>query len=124
MRMIDLHNELTNLSLAAGRSTVTANDTGVDLQGYQGKLKVMLNYAGGGGTSPTLDVKIQDSADNSTFADVTGLAFTQVTATASLQSMAVDTRAVRRYIRTVRTLGGSSPTFDGSITAVGQKQES
>ena len=122
MRMIDLQNELTELSLAAGRYTTTVNGTGIDLQGYQGKVKAMLNFGAGGGTTPTLDVKIQDSADNSTFADVSGLTFTQVVDAASLQSMAIDTRSVRRYVRVVLTISGSSPTFDGSVTTVGQKQ--
>jgi len=122
MKIIDVHNELLALNLIAGTYTANADGVGVDLQGYQGALKVILNSGAGGGTSPTLDIKIQDSADNSVFADVSGKVFTQVTGVASIQSLAIDTRAVRRYIRTVLTITGTSPTFGLAITAVGQKQ--
>ena len=122
MKIIDVHGELIAASLAAGTYTVNADGVGVDLQGYQGALKVILNSGAGGGTSPTLDIKIQDSADNSVFADVSGKVFTQVTGVASIQSLAIDTRAVRRYIRTVLTITGTSPSFGLAITAVGQKQ--
>jgi hypothetical protein len=74
------------------------------------------------GTTPTLDGKIQDSADNSAFADVTGYTFTQVTASTSLQSLNVDTRKVRRYIRYVGTIAGTTPSFSMDVVAVGQKQ--
>jgi len=122
MKIIDVHNELNEIKLAAGTYTGSANGAIVDLQGYQGKLKVVLNSGSGGGTNPTLDVKIQDSADGSSFTDVSGLTFTQVGSSASIQSLAVDTRAVRRYIRAVLTISGTSPSFGLSITAVGQKQ--
>ena len=122
MKIIDVHNELLALNLIAGTYTANADGVGVDLQGYQGALKVILNSGAGGGTSPTLDIKIQDSADNSVFADVSGKVFTQVTGVASIQSLAIDTRAVRRYIRAALTITGTSPTFGLAITAVGQKQ--
>lgn len=123
MRTTDLNNELTVIEiLAPAVKTASANGTGVDLQGYQGNLKLMLSSAAGTGTSPTMDVKIQDSADNSTFADVAGLTFAQVINAASLQSLAVDSRAVRRYIRAVETIGGTTPSFTRSLLAVGQKQ--
>ena len=122
MKIIDVYNEILALNLIAGTYTANADGVGVDLQGYQGALKVILNSGAGGGTSPTLDIKIQDSADNSVFADVSGKVFTQVTGVASIQSLAIDTRAVRRYIRTVLTITGTSPTFGLAITAVGQKQ--
>ena len=94
----------------------------MDLQGYQGVSKVVLNSGAGGGTTPTLDAKIQDSADNSAFADIPGKVFTQIGTAASIQSLAIDTRAIRRYIRAVLTITGTSPTFGLAVTAVGQKQ--
>ena len=127
MTPIDLENELVDFSLDAGRFITTANGVGVNVSSFIGKLKAMLNFGAGGGTTPTLDVKIQDSADSTdgsdgTWADVTGLTFTQVIDAASLQSIAIDTRAVRKWIRTVKTITGTSPTFDGAVTVVGQKQ--
>ena len=123
MKIIDVHGELLASNLIAGTYTADANGAGADLQGYQGVLKIVLDSGAGGGTTPTLDVKIQDSADNSTFADVLGKVFTQVTgASVSIQSLAIDTRAVRRYIRAVIAITGTSPTFGLAVAVVGQKQ--
>jgi len=121
MKIIDVHNELLASNLIAGTYTANVDGAGIDLQGYQGVLKVILSSGDGGGTGPTLDAKIQDSADNSTFADISGKVFTQVIS-ASIQSLAIDTRAVKRYIRAVLTITGTSPTFGLAVTAVGQKQ--
>ena len=122
MKIIDVHGELLASSLAAGTYTISGESAGIDLQGYQGTLKVILNSGAGGGTTPTLDVKIQDSADNDSFTDIVGKTFVQVATIASLQSLGIDTRAVRRYIRAVLTIGGSTPTFGLAVIAVGQKQ--
>ncbi len=65
------------------------------------------------GTDAT--VKIQDSADNVSFADVAGLAFTQITGGAPLaERIAVsNTTTIRRYVRavTVTTGGFTSLAF-------------
>ena len=123
MKIIDVHNELLASNLIAGTFTVNADGAGVDLQDYQGVLKVILNSGAGGGTTPTLDAKIQDSADNFAFADIPGKVFGQITdAGMSIQVLGIDTRTVKRYIRVALTIGGTSPTFGFAVTAVGQKQ--
>ncbi|MEU3851721.1 hypothetical protein [Streptomyces sp. NPDC029554] len=102
--------------LTAGMRTDTAatNGAGVDTTasadfGAQAYLQV----AAFTGTDVT--VKIQDSADNATFADVPGLAFTPVTGGAPLaERIAVaNTTTIRRYVRAVtETTGGfTSLTF-------------
>ena len=122
MKIIDVHGELFVSSLAAGTYVASGNGAGIDLQGYQGVLKIVLDSGAGGGTTPTLDVKIQDSADNSSFTDVVNKAFAQVGASASLQSLGIDTRGVKRYIRAALTITGTSPTFGLAVVATGQKQ--
>ena len=122
MKIIDVHNELLASNLIAGTYIANVDGAGVDLQGYQGVLKVILNSGAGGGTTPTLDAKIQDSADNSAFADIPGKVFGQVTGIASIQSLAIDTRTVKRYIRVALAITGTSPTFGLAVTTVGQKQ--
>lgn len=117
----DLKTETTLLTLLKAQSaTATANGTGVDISSYVGNILVILNAAAAtAGSSPTLDVKIQDSADNSSFADVSGYTFTQVTNADSLQGLSIDTRNLRKYIRVVITIGGtSSPAFPVAISAV------
>lgn len=73
------------------------------------------------GTNPTLDVKIQDSADGVTYADL-GYSFAQLTASqavatgslASFPVLTVVTASGRPWIRVAKTVGGSaSPTFLG-----------
>jgi hypothetical protein len=101
--------------LTAGVRTDTAatNGTGVDTTaslsfGGQAYLQVF-SFAGTDAT-----VKIQDSADNATFADVASFAFTQVTAAPFSQRIAlVNTATIRRYVRavTVTTGGFTSMAF-------------
>ena len=120
----DIPGILTVASVAASAArTTTLTGTGVDLQSYEGNVGVILNSsAATAGSSPTLDVKIQDSADNSSFADVSGLTFTQVTDAASVQLLRVP-KSVRRYVRAIGTIGGtSSPAFTYGLALVGIKK--
>lgn len=121
MRLIDLDNELAHVSLAAGREGTTNDGDGVDISKYKGNLKVIANYDAGEGTDPTLDIKLQDSDDDITYADITDKAFAQIIDAASLQSLSLDTRAIRQFVRAEKTVGGTdTPTFDGSVVFIGQ----
>ena len=106
----------------ADRGT-SANGSAVDILDYEGQAAAILQSAAGTGTTPTLDVKIQDSADGSTgWADVTGAAFAQVTNAASAQVLKFNASAARRYIRAVATVGGTTPSFSCAVSFVGKKQ--
>jgi hypothetical protein len=106
--------------LTAGLRTDTAAtngasiDTGGSLSfGAQAYLQVTAF------TGTDVTVKIQDSADNSSFSDVTGLTFTQTTAAPGTQRIATaNTATIRRYLRavTVTTGGVTSVTF--AVTVV------
>lgn len=107
--------------------TASGNGTGFDATDYVGSLAVVLSAKNVAGTNPTLVVKLQDSADNSTFADITGAVFTTVTdagtLAATLEKISVNIDSARRYIRAVKTIGGTvSPEFLLSCTAFGVKQ--
>jgi hypothetical protein len=104
------------VQLAAGPRVDSAATlgTGVDLGtgplsfGGQAYLQVMAL------TGTDVTVKIQDSADNVTFADVAGLAFTAVTTAPNTQRLATaNTATIRRYVRAVTTTsaGFTSATF-------------
>lgn len=127
----DLLNELSYVQLIAGGvRTATVTGTGKDLTGYVGEVVVSLDCPNAtAGTSPTMNVKIQDSADNSTFADISPavafVAVTDVSAAATLfQQITFDTRLVRQYVRAVATIGGTStPSFPSvGVTMIGSKQ--
>ncbi|UOB09066.1 hypothetical protein MQE23_08375 [Streptomyces sp. HP-A2021] len=101
------------LTAGVRTDTAAANGTGIDTTasadfGGQAYLQVF-SFTGTDAT-----VKIQDSADNSTFADVTGLAFTQITAGPTSERISIsNTATIRRYVRavTVTTGGFSSLAF-------------
>ena len=99
-----------------------SNETGVDLQDYEGDITLILD-AEAGGSGVTYAVKVQDSADNSSFADVTDLAFTTTTAnTALVESLVVNTDEIRRYARVVIDVEGSSPAGAVSVVGLGRKK--
>ena len=120
---LDLKGTLTSFALSpADSKTATANGTGVDISSYIGQLMIILESEIGT-TGDTLDVKIQDSPDNSAWTDVTGATFTQVTdAALAHESIRLETRGVAKWIRTVSTIAGASPVFVYAVIAVGQKQ--
>jgi hypothetical protein len=108
------------VQLTAGLRTDTAatNGTGIDTVASAAfGAQAYLQVSAFAGTDVT--VKIQDSADNVSFADVTGLAFTQVTAAPFTQRLATgNTATIRRYVRavTVTTGGVTSVTFAVHLT--------
>lgn len=61
------------------------------------------------GTTPTLVVKIQDSADGSDWADVAGV--TTGTLTTATSVRVTGTNTIRRFVRAVHTVGGTTPSF-------------
>lgn len=100
--------------LTAGKRTdaTATNGTGLDTAaslsfGAQAYLQVFAFT----GTSVT--VKVQDSADNVTFADVTGLTFTAATGITAERLATANTATIRRYLR-VATTG----TFTNAVFAV------
>lgn len=84
------------------------NGTGVDTLGYRRAQAIFVSAPSGGGT--TSDCKLQDSADNGSFADVASAAFTQVTTAGGtqIQVMDIDLAKRRRYLRLVHTGAGGS----------------
>jgi hypothetical protein len=106
-------------TLTAGKrtdTTATAPATGVDLNLYGGASTAFgwscyLQVFGVTGTSAT--VTIQDSADNASFANLTGGAFTASTGIDKQRLQGGATATVRRYLK-VNTTG----TFSNAIFAV------
>jgi len=101
--------------LTAGERTDTAatNGTSVD-NGAATSFGAQAYLAVTGFTGTDVTVTIQDSADNATFADVTGLTFTTVTAAPAVERLQTGrTATLRRYVRAVTTTSGgfTSATF-------------
>jgi hypothetical protein len=98
-------------------ATVTAsgNDTAVEVD-YPHDVRVVCAVTGAvSGTSPTLDIEVQ-GADDSAFTTnkVSYGRFAQLTASDASSATVhyLQARVYKKYMRTVRTIGGSaSPTF-------------
>ena len=103
------------LAAASCANTAAATGTGVDLKDYEGPVLIVQNH---GTSTGTLDGKIQDSADNSSFADVAGATFTQSTTTADIQALVVQSKQVRRYIKYVGTVGTGPQVVGVSMSGV------
>jgi hypothetical protein len=121
----------TPLLLAAPISrTATLTGTAQDVVDYEGAALIVLNAAAAtAGTTPTLNLKLQHSATTTSgdFADVTSGAFTQVTdvaGTAGVQALKLHVSDLKRYLRVIGTIAGSSAAFDFTVEFVGVKKAS
>lgn len=116
--------EVSRLLAADSYSATAAAGTGVDVLDYDGALQVSLDAEAASGTNPELDVIIEESdALASGYTAVTGAAFTTVddTAGGSLQTLKLDRKALKRYIRASFTLtGGGACVF--SVLLRGRKK--
>lgn len=67
------------------------------------------------GTSPTLDVKLESSPDNTTWTAIPGATATQLTAAGNAR---VSAFVNSEYVRVSSTVGGSSTTVTYAVAAV------
>lgn len=113
------------LALPAARTT-TLTGTGLDRLGYEGMAIAVLHSAKGSGNADnTLDVKVQDSADNSSFADISGATFSQVLGTGGadvLAAIPIDLKIARRYLRVIGTIAGTTPSFVFGVDLIAMKR--
>jgi hypothetical protein len=102
--------------IRSGATDLTASvtgATGVDFGGHdQALVTYLVHVPKADGTSPTLDVKIQVSDNNSDWRDY--LTFPQITAAGQYF---LSGQATERYRRYYATVGGSDPDFGGVIIA-------
>lgn len=109
----------------AARKTSSATGADVDLKGYINpggrQMKAFLSVSAVSGTSPTLDVKIQEADATSTYTDVTSASFTQLTTVSGNQE--IHFRTNKRYVRAIATLGGTSPIFDAAVVLLVEKRQ-
>jgi ethanolamine utilization protein EutA (predicted chaperonin) len=99
------------------QATGPTNGTGVDCVGFDECL-VIVN-CGTVATGGTLDIHIEDSADNSTFADISGAVFTQLVPANDLNIYVgrLNLRGTKRYIRAV-AVGDGSHAAEASVSFV------
>ena len=100
----------------------TANGSGVDLQGYEGDAAFIFS-AEAGGSGVTYAMKIQESADNSSWIDATGGGFTTTSAnTAAFEQIALNISDLKRYVRAASTVAGGTGAGAVNVTAYASKK--
>lgn len=111
----------TNYVLSAGTSDV--NTGSVDCAGAEEV--TFLVTLGAMAASSAVDVKLQESADNSTFADIAGTAQTQASPTDDDKMIGVTVvRPLKRYLRAVITRGdGGNSTIEAVHALVRKYRE-
>lgn len=107
---------VTTINLATG-AAVTATQTSSKINaGNYGTAKAFLRITAVSGTTPTLVVKFQDSADGVNFVDVASGAFSSQNATGSNTLVLSN---VGPYLQAVQTLGGTTPSFTYDLYVTG-----
>ena len=109
--------------IACAVATSTVTGTGVNIKDYEGAVGFTLMSAATT-AGDTLDVKLQDAPDNSTWTDIAGATFTQVVAGADAhETIFIQANAQDAYVRAVGTIagdGGESVAF--GVTLFGATQ--
>lgn len=114
--------KVVNSISPASHSAGTVNGTGVDSKGFHEAL-VVLN-AGTNEATGTNNVKVQESDDNSTFSDITGAAFTEVTTANDNAVYAGRIRMTvsrKRYLRVVAVVA-TAACIAGAVIVLGDAQ--
>src|SRR6476646_2890850 len=101
---------------ASGAVTATQTSGKVNAGGYGVAMKAFLNITTVSGTSPTLVVKFQDSADGTNWVDVASGVFSSQNAT-GINSLVLSN--VGPYLRAVQTVGGTTPSFTFDLYVAG-----
>lgn len=107
--------------LATSTITATGNQTGIDLQAYDGEIQIILN-ATAAGSGNTLTFRIEESANDSSYAAVTGGTFTAVANAASKQVLTLNASDLRRYIRVSCSAASGTPSSSVTVNGYGTRQ--
>jgi hypothetical protein len=110
----------TKINIGANGAVTATQTSGKINAGNYGTAVAYLNVSAHSGTTPTLDVKFQDSPSGvaGSWVDVPSGAFTQVTTSNTSQRLVLT--SVGPYLQAVQTLGGTTPsyTYDLSVSGV------
>ena len=115
------HQAILNVGLTPRTLTASVNGPSGDLLAGDGRCFAVQTVGTLAGTSPSLAGKIQESADGSTWADVSGATFTTVTANDNVQAITFD--RTQRYVRYVGTVAGTSPSVPVAVIISEQRKQ-
>lgn len=109
---------------AASRLAADNTSAAVDVSAFQGMCKVILNSSATEAADNTADVKLTHcETSGGTYEDVPNGAFAQVTnAAASHQELLLNADVLKKYVKVVSDLGGTTPAVTNAVMLVGKKQ--
>lgn len=99
----------------------TVNGSSVDCRDCGPEVTCIVLNGENEGTTETLDVKLQESDDDSTFTDITGATMTQITAGGHAPEVKTFYNRAKRYVRAVGTIAGTSPDIDFGVCILAPK---
>ncbi|WP_290872024.1 hypothetical protein [Aquabacterium sp.] len=108
---------------AAKRITATDTSAAVDISDFTGVCRFVLNSSALEGASQTSDVKLQHcDTSGGTYVD-SGISFAQITTAggASFQDLLRSVDGLKKYVKVVNTLGGTSPAVTFALSVIGKK---
>ncbi len=110
-------------ALPAARITATTTGAAINLADYIGEMQVVLTSSATEGADHTSNVKLQH-CDTATGAFVDcGVAFDQITnAGASFQVRHVNVDGLKKFVRVVNTLAGTTPAVTAAVAIVAKNQ--
>lgn len=102
----------------------TNNGTGQDVSQYEGIGLVVLDGIIESGTTPTIDVKLQESDTvGGTYTDIPGAVFAQRTAAAAFNdSLKLNLDGTKKFVRAVDVQGGTSPVATVGVVLIANKK--
>lgn len=103
-----LRNVMGDVALIGSAAAAGASSGPIANPGFAADVVLMVQCAAATGTSPTLNVVLEESVDNSTWTAVAGGAAPQLTAAGSSTSNA---RLTKSYVRVTSTIGGTTPAI-------------
>ncbi len=121
-RAMDLDGRSVRKTVAQSTVTTNAQSGSIDIRGLTGRGILIVVLGTPFNADNTIEVQLQDSADDTTFADVTGATSGARTSdTAEVVEIPVDFDAIRRYIRLdYKGVAGTTPSYEvGTVALAG-----
>ncbi len=98
---------------AQGSGTVTSGP--ITSAGKAGHVLVMVHVSAITGTTPTLNVSLEQSADGTSYSALAGSGVAQLTAVGNAVAYAYPTA---NYVRVTATVGGTTPAVSARVAAL------
>lgn len=101
--------------IAAARGSGTVTSGPIASSGIASDVLLAVHCSAASGTTPTLNVSLEESNDGSSWSAVTGSGIAQLTAAGNALAYAT---ATKPYMRVTSTVGGTTPSFTFKATVL------